>query len=186
MCLNIYGQDTYSGKIIGMGNPCPPSEYPCMPCIVLWLETTSNNYVLSFNSHWICDDKIVVDGIEYFIDDEVEITGTVSTHIDMHSEEYFNLEIESIKNLSIDLISNRIVMYPNPTNGELRIEQNGLIFKSVEVFDVCGKNIGVKTQICSENSEDAILINFSHLSTGWYFVKLSTELGEVVKKVLKE
>ena len=91
----------YTGKIISKGNPCPPSNFPCVPAVVLWLETTSCDYVLSIDSHWILDDKIVIDGVEYLIDDEVEITGTRTVWQDIHSKEYFNLEIENIKTLPI-------------------------------------------------------------------------------------
>jgi hypothetical protein len=33
---------------------------------------------------------------------------------------------------------------------------------------------------------DGVVINISHLATGIYFLKISTEAGQVVKKVLKE
>ena len=87
------------GKIISSGNPCPPSNYPCVPGVVLWLETTSGNYVLTINSYWIWDDKMLVNGILYMEGDEVEITGMVSVYLNQFSEEYFSLEIETIKKL---------------------------------------------------------------------------------------
>jgi len=90
---------TYTGKIIMNSNPCPPSDFPCVPGIVLWLETTFGDYVLSL-THWIFDDKIIVDGVEYSEGDEVEISGTVTVYKDMHSKEYSVLEIESIKKKS--------------------------------------------------------------------------------------
>ncbi len=95
ICLNTYGQSTYTGKIIGRRNPC--TTIPCLPCVVLWLETSSNTYVLTLDSDWICNDRIIVGNIEYFIDEEVEITGTITTNQDIHSNEYSQLEIEAIK-----------------------------------------------------------------------------------------
>ncbi|MDR0793968.1 MAG: S8 family peptidase [Chitinophagaceae bacterium] len=83
-------------------------------------------------------------------------------------------------------LSSRISIYPNPTTGELRIESGELRVRSVEVFDVYGRNVGINTSICSENWRDENVINISHLSAGVYFLKLSTELGEVVKQILKE
>ena len=79
-----------------------------------------------------------------------------------------------------------ISIYPNPTTGDMRIESEEQKIKNVEIFDAYGKNVGVNMQIRPENSENKIVINISHLSAGVYFVKISTEMGEVIKKVLKE
>jgi phage host-nuclease inhibitor protein Gam len=68
----------------------------------------------------------------------------------------------------------------------LRIESGDLRISNVEIFDVFGRNVGVNTQVRTENLEKEILLNISHLSVGVYFVKINTEVGEVIKKVLKE
>ncbi|MCL1851382.1 MAG: T9SS type A sorting domain-containing protein [Bacteroidetes bacterium] len=69
-----------------------------------------------------------------------------------------------------------VKIYPNPTSGELRILMNNeqLIMNNVEVFDVYGKNV------LSNH-----LINISHLQTGVYFVRIATEQGVVMRKVVK-
>jgi len=81
--------------------------------------------------------------------------------------------IESIEPIIVNI-------YPNPTRGELKIESGKLEIKDVVIFDVFGKiqRIG---NLKTENS-----IDISHLSAGIYFVKICTEVGEVVRKVLKE
>ena len=56
----------------------------------------------------------------------------------------------------------------------------------MKIFDVSGKNVGVNTLARFENLESENVINISHLSAGVYFVKISTEAGEVVKKVVKQ
>lgn len=108
--ISIYGQDIYVGKIFEHGIPQFSPDYPLLPCSMLWLETTSGNYILSDGS-WIICRGLIVDGIEYEIDDEVEITGTVkSSGIDIYSVEHFTLEIETIKKLtstSIESVSFR-------------------------------------------------------------------------------
>ena len=75
-----------------------------------------------------------------------------------------------------------IKIYPNPTSGELRIEIAGQArndVQSVEVFDVYGRkhSYGLTT--------DGAVINISHLNSGIYFVKITTENGVVVKKIVK-
>jgi len=80
-------------------------------------------------------------------------------------------------------------LYPNPTTGELRIDasagsaSNGqLTIDNVEVFDIYGKcHLSLVTR-----HESHITLNIFHLSSGLYFVKISTEAGIVVKKVVKQ
>ena len=73
---------------------------------------------------------------------------------------------------------NDISIYPNPTTGELRIENGELIIKNVELFDMHGKKI-LNSQLSTLNSLD-----ISHLSAGMYFVRITTEKGVVTKKIV--
>ena len=73
-----------------------------------------------------------------------------------------------------------INVYPNPTTGDLRIESGELRMKGVEIFDVIGKKV-----FTSQVSPETVL-NISHLMPELYFLKINTEIGETVKKVLKE
>jgi hypothetical protein len=80
-----------------------------------------------------------------------------------------------------------ITLVPNPTTGELRITnyelRNGLLSEvEVEVFDVYGRKVSSHHHITSSSHH---LINISHLSSGVYFVKIKTDGGETVKKVVK-
>jgi hypothetical protein len=78
----------------------------------------------------------------------------------------------------IDLRENRIVVYPNPTRGELRVESGEWRVESVEVFDVFGKSYGL-TVLPSYG------LDISHLPTGTYFLRITTETGVVTQKVIK-
>ncbi|MDR2147201.1 MAG: hypothetical protein LBE91_12150 [Tannerella sp.] len=94
------GKQTLVGKIIVKGNPCPPSDLPCVPGVVFWLETGSDDYVIIIDSHGIwASNKIIFNNNEYFEDDEVEITGEVIVSQNQFYEEYYNIEIETIKKL---------------------------------------------------------------------------------------
>jgi len=104
--INLCAQDIYIGKIFDQGAPQFLPDFPPVPCTIFWLETTSGNYILSIDSHWICNNKLIVDGIEYDVGDEVEITGTVrSSGVDIYSVEHFSLEIETIKKLTSNIES---------------------------------------------------------------------------------
>jgi hypothetical protein len=94
----IVGEQTLAGDIIAMPNPCVTQ--PCLPGMVLGLATDSGDYVLSLDSVWIWDDTFTVEDIEYSEGDEAEITGTVSFVRLNESEEYIELEIETISKVS--------------------------------------------------------------------------------------
>ena len=75
---------------------------------------------------------------------------------------------------------NTLRIFPNPTTGEFRIENGELKIENVEIFDVMGQSVGANLRVRSDNT-----INISHLPTGVYFVKITTETGVVTKKVIK-
>jgi hypothetical protein len=78
-----------------------------------------------------------------------------------------------------------ITVYPIPTTGMLKIEIADQVHNeiwAVDVFDVYGRSLlSQKSLLSSETT-----LNISHLPAGIYFVKISTEAGQVIKKVLKE
>jgi hypothetical protein len=75
-------------------------------------------------------------------------------------------------------------VYPNPTTGELRIMNNEqLTMNNVEVYDVYGKRIVIPNE--AQRNEESKTINISHLANGIYFLKIDTEQGTVVQKVIK-
>jgi hypothetical protein len=53
---------------------------------------------------------------------------------------------------------------------------------NVEIYDVMGRKVLLHTALHTPHTT----IDVSHLPAGIYFVKLRTEAGEVVRKVVKE
>ena len=89
-----------------------------------------------------------------------------------------------------DLKKEVITVYPNPTTGELTIDNGELTINNVEIFDIYGK----KHQISNLKSQVSNLtphqisnpqINIAHLPAGIYFVKITTETGTITQKVVK-
>ena len=68
---------------------------------------------------------------------------------------------------------------PNPTTGQLTIDNGQLTIKNVEIFDAFGKK-----QLTIDNGQ--LTINISHLSNGIYFLKITTEKGVVTKNIIKQ
>jgi len=74
-----------------------------------------------------------------------------------------------------------ISVYPNPTSGELRIENGELRIKSVEVFDVFGRNVlSLVSPMSSETT-----INISHLPQGVYVLKVVADGHTFTRKIVK-
>jgi len=74
-----------------------------------------------------------------------------------------------------------ITLIPNPTTGQLTINSGQLTIESVEIFDIYGKKI-------FEEKENLTVLRSYDLTVfpvGIYFVKIKTEAGEVMKKVVK-
>jgi hypothetical protein len=86
------------------------------------------------------------------------------------------VNIESIKQ---DVSS--IKIYPNPTMGILQIVSESVNIHKIDIFNVLGKK--VLTQKAKNGRQKTI--NISHLPTGMYFVRITTETGTVTQKVVK-
>jgi len=76
-----------------------------------------------------------------------------------------------------------IVVYPNPSNGELQVTSYKLRVMSIEIFDLLGKSVG--TNLCVRPETETI-VNISHLPSGMYFLRIQTDNGIVTKKIIKQ
>ena len=96
----------------------------------------------------------------------------------------FNLIVDSILGTEEEELNRDIVLFPNPTSGELTLSNNSnqeLI--SIVISDVNGRTIktidltdaGVNTQISVEN-----------FATGLYFVQINAVEGSIVKRIVKK
>jgi len=74
-------------------------------------------------------------------------------------------------------ISSMMKIYPNPTKGKLCIESE--IMERVEVFDVTGKFV-YETVV----SSDVLDVDLSGFRKGVYFVRIITEKGIVVERIV--
>ena len=76
----------------------------------------------------------------------------------------------------------KILLYPNPTADELRIDLPvGVLFQEANFFTTNGKNVGNFDKLSSDNA-----LNISHLPKGLLAIKIKTSKGEVVKKIIRE
>ena len=82
-----------------------------------------------------------------------------------------------------DGISDQFTLYPNPTTGRVVIAfGTTLDAVQVEVFDLAGKRLLLKTEANAATTQ----LDFSNLVNGIYVVKLSTDAGQEVLRVVKQ
>ena len=91
-----------------------------------------------------------------------------------------------------------LLLYPNPTSGELRVTSYELQVTGIDVYDVMGRKVqsfdcGSSPQrVSGSNSQNSetpkpeTTIDISHLPTGVYFVRIKTETGVEMRKVIKK
>jgi hypothetical protein len=70
-------------------------------------------------------------------------------------------------------------IYPNPTNGLLRIMNDGLRNANIEIFDITGKLVKIYSPINNT-------IDISELQTGMYFITIYNEKQKITKKFAKQ
>jgi hypothetical protein len=77
-------------------------------------------------------------------------------------------------------------IYPNPTTGQLIIDNGQLTIDNVEIYDVFGRKI-VNYQLSIVNYQLSIVnsIDISHLPNGIYFLRIQTNDGVLTKKLIK-
>ena len=77
-------------------------------------------------------------------------------------------------------------IYPNPANDRLYVETLTQTLTqtqtlNVEIYDVYGRLQDNKTT----RQQDMTSIDLSNLNAGIYFVKINTEEGNIVKRIIK-
>jgi Secretion system C-terminal sorting domain len=82
---------------------------------------------------------------------------------------------------SLDNPLKAILIFPNPTDGLLNIISPDEPITGVEVYDVRGRRI-YETHFIN-NSYTA---NLESLETGIYFVRITTKIGQITKKIVKK
>jgi 1,4-alpha-glucan branching enzyme len=83
-------------------------------------------------------------------------------------------------------LSRRITVWPNPSQGKIRIEMDNLQVNQLEMslIDVYGKTLNT-LDLSNQLNEKSIEIDLQGINTGLYLLKFSTEKGYALKKVVK-
>lgn len=108
------------------------------------------------------------------------VSKSASIFFDYNAPISTNIEQTTFMSLSNSIFEfdNSVSIYPNPTSSKININSNFNI-KSIELYDVQGRVL--VTQIGSSKS-----IDISDKTIGIYFVKITTEKGSKVEKIVKK
>jgi hypothetical protein len=87
------------------------------------------------------------------------------------------------------VVNEQFTVYPNPTDGQLIIDNGELKIENVEVFNITGQSVYSSTCPLSPAGGGrgwfSSTLNISNLPTGIYFIRIQTENGVITKKVIK-
>lgn len=111
-------------------------------------------------------------------------------HVEKEAEIYFDynapIETEKAETIFKSLgvkdheVDKSVALYPNPTNGNVNINSNTTI-RSIELFDVQGR---ILQTVIEDNN--AAQIDLSNKANGLYFIRITTEAGVKVEKLIKK
>lgn len=95
----------------------------------------------------------------------------------------FNVTVEESMGVAdVEELSKDILLYPNPTRNQFTIKYSGVYeISGIEMYDSSGKL--VKTQPLN-TSNDEFNVDVSGFTTGSYIVKIITEKGTIIKKLI--
>ena len=118
------------------------------------------------------EDLEVAVWIQSYVTKEVHNSATLT--------EGFKEDDEDIDNITEEQISS-VNVYPNPVSDKLYIEAETEI-EEVVVYDIYGRQ--QVTETASHRGD--LSIDLSDLKSGIYFVKINTEKGNIVKRIIKD
>jgi hypothetical protein len=122
---------------------------------------------------------------------EGKVTSIIIETNDIETPEYnFVLQGIGIHNLGVKPVlseNSRVKLYPNPTSGNttLSINLENEENLDIKVIDMLGKEVTPAINRISASGETSLTLNTSGLSTGLYFVKITTSNTIYVTRLLK-
>ena len=117
------------------------------------------------------------EGLEY----NTEYCYTVTSVLDKTESEHSEEVCAKTLGEGIEETTTSLRIYPNPVLDRLYIETQTQTL-TIEIYDVFGKVQNLKN---SETQKLRNSIDVSSLKSGIYFVKINTEIGNIVKRIIK-
>ncbi len=170
LCLNPPYNDTANGGFIGLGNDFTNCELNKLTAF----NHENTMYEINFDSEMVFQLPLNLTGLA----EDATIQGTAYNNLcsQAESEVLPNIICETAV---VDLVENiQLTLFPNPVKDVLQIRTD-IEINQISVYDVKGR-------LCKDISDLSDKVNLEWLSSGVYLLEIHTELGRVVKKVVKE
>jgi hypothetical protein len=131
---------------------------------------------------------------ELVLENTTELSYTVENSEAIYGVEVVALYENNIKSIGVIALllfeddikdietSNNVTVYPNPVNDMLYIETETEV-EEVVVYDIYGRVQNLRNL---ETQKLRNSIDLSELKSGIYFVKINTEKGNIVKRIIKD
>lgn len=106
---------------------------------------------------------------------------------DLNDFGFHNINTDITTTLSINEISDldtKVEIFPNPSNGDITIKNDGVALNKITVIDINGH--AILSHNLNEITTNKNLDLGSKLSSGLYFITISTQNTSVVKKLIIE
>ena len=109
---------------------------------------------------------------------------TVTSVDDNNNESVKSIEVcgRTMGCVGINELALSTNIYPNPVNDRIQIETELNVIE-VSIYTITGVMVGQQT---TDNGQQTLTINLSELNSGIYFIKINTDKGEIVKRIIKE
>jgi hypothetical protein len=88
-----------------------------------------------------------------------------------------------------DVQTSSYQIFPNPTKNEFRVLSSKFNIQSIEIFDVMGRKVQsfeFNVQSSETRNFKPETLNISYMPSGVYFLRIQTENGVVMRKVVKQ
>ena len=180
-------------------NSCYAYDYTmhCYPARNLTIDVNGNKK----NIYWEAPEKSNPIGYNVYVNNELVLNNTTELSYSFtSSDDMFFVEVVALyenDKTSVGVAKKyahgeniiehndlQCSVYPNPVNDRLYIEtltQTLTQTQTVEIFDIYGRR-----QKSIVNSQRSTVIDLSELKSGIYFVKINTEKGNIVKRIIKQ
>jgi len=114
-----------------------------------------------------------------------QIQNTASIYFDFNTPVVTNTILNTLTEPKYDVIEEmtseiELMLYPNPATTQLNIQSPNQPISTIIIHDLLGREIFSK-----EFNSAQCQLNIAHWNSGVYLVKIKTEEGEVVKKMVK-
>jgi extracellular elastinolytic metalloproteinase len=124
------------------------------------------------------DENLLVGNYEYYVVTHYEMGCVADSSNHVKAEVGLGIKENGTRN------TEEVVLYPNPTTGELLVVSGRWLIESVEVFDIYGRRILLFPHPPVHSFTTTI--DISQLLAGVYFIKIHTEKEVIVKKIVKQ